>query len=190
MNRVVTKMAPATGAQPRTMRYTGIDREVTRWYAVRTCFRHEKMALKDLTRQGVEAWLPLLKETRRHHRKMREVEIPLLGSYIFVHINEKGYLPVISSPYVNGFIRFGDHIVPVPDEEMELLHRIVGAAEIIDARQRVMEPGDMVEIIGGKLTGVRGVIEEQRGNHEVSVSLITIGYTLVLQVDPKFLRKI
>lgn len=178
------------GAPAKTIRYTGIDREVMRWYAVRTAFRHEKMAMRDLLRQGVEAWVPLLKETRRYTRKVREVELPLLASYLFVRINEKGYYPVVQSPYINGFVRFGEQIVPVPEEEMELIRRVVGDAAILEASQRTLQVGDLVEIIGGKMTGIRGVLEEERNGNRVSIALETLGYTLVIEVDPKHLRRI
>lgn len=185
-----SEQSPTLLTRSRTIRYTGIDRHVERWYAVRTSFRHEKVAQRDLERQGLKAWLPLLKETRRYERKYREVEIPLLGSYLFVCINERGYYPVIQSPYISGFVRFGEDILPVPEQEMDLIRLIVGEAEVIEAKHRELIIGDMVEIIGGKMTGVRGVLEGQRNRNQVSVSLQTLEYTLVIEVDPKYLRRI
>jgi transcription antitermination factor NusG len=185
-----TEQNPTLLTRSRTIRYTGIDRHVERWYAVHTPFRHEKLAQRDLERQGIKVWLPLLKETRRYERKYREVEIPLFSSYLFVCINERGYYPVIQSPYISGFIRFGEDILPVPEQEMDLIRLIVGEAEAIKAKPRELVIGDRVEIIGGKLTGVRGVLEGQRNSNQVSVSLQTLAYTLVVEVDPKFLRRI
>jgi transcription antitermination factor NusG len=176
--------------RPQTIRYQGFDSREKRWYAVRTSFRHEKRAQQDLERQGLDAWLPLLRETRRYNRKYREVEIPLLGSYLFVHINAQGYYPVVQSHYINGFVRFGDHILPIPDVEIALIRRIVGDTKVLESTQREMEAGDVVEIIGGKLTGVRGVLEGRRNRKRVSVSLTNLGYVLVIEVDPSLLRRI
>ncbi len=181
---------PLTEGRSRIIRYSGFDRKEERWYVVRTSFRHEKIAFRDLERQGLQAWLPLLRETRQYDRKFREVEIPLLGSYLFVHINERGYYPVLQSPYISGFVRFGEHILPVPEQEMALIRRVVGDAEILEASKRDLVIGDMVEIIGGKMTGVRGILEDQLNRNQVSVSLQTLGYTLVIEVDPAYLRKI
>lgn len=172
------------------IRYRGFDKSELRWYAVRTSFRHEKMAQRDLERKGLEAWLPLIRETRRYDRKRRVVELPLVSSYLFVHINENGYYPVLESPYVSGFVRFGDDILPVPMEELELIRRVVGETAKIKAENRLPMIGDQVEIIGGHLTGVRGVLEKHLNNNQVSISLQTLCVTLVLEVNPKYLRKI
>lgn len=191
MNTAGTFLPPATADQPRTgIRYHGFDRLESRWYAVRTSFRHEKRAQQELLRQGLDAWLPLLKETRRYNRKNREVEIPLLGSYLFVHINAQGYYPVVQNPYVNGFVRFGDHVLPVPEEEIALIRRIVGDGEVRETSKRDLREGDLVEIIGGKLTGVRGILEGPRNRKRVAVSLQNLGFVLVIEVDPKCLRRI
>lgn len=191
MNTAGTSSSPCNQDQPgRAIRYHGFDRSEARWYAVRTSFRHEKRAHQDLARQGLDAWLPLLKETRRYNRKYREVEKPLLGSYLFVHINAQGYYPVIQSPYVSGFVRFGEDILPIPEDEIALIRRIVGEGEVREAAKRELREGDLVEIIGGKLTGIRGILEGPRNRKRVSVSLHNLGYVLVIDVDPKLLRRI
>lgn len=160
------------------------------WYAVRTPFKREKLAQSDLQRQGVETYLPILHEVRRYASKTREVDTPLIRSYLFVRINEKGYHPVVACPYVSGFIRFGDHIVAVPEDEMNLLRRIVGEAELKEAEPGLFEDGDQVEIIGGKLTGIRGTLVERKGKNQVAVALQVIGYSLIMDVDPIHLRRL
>lgn len=183
-------MTSQNGPSPRTLRYTGIHPVDEQWFAVRTPFKREKLAQKELQRQGVETYLPLLHEVRRYASKNREVDIPLIRSYLFVRINESGYHPVVACPYVSGFIRFGDHIVAVPEEEMDLLRRIVGEAGLTDAEQGIFEEGDQVEIIGGKLTGIRGTLVERKGKNQVAVALQVIGYSLIMDIDPAHLRRL
>lgn len=185
-----TGIPPVLPVKTRAIRYKGIDTCSPQWYAVRTSFRHEKIAFRDLKRQGLDVWLPLVKATRRYERKERDVEIPLLSSYLFVRIHKKEYHAVIKSPYISGFVRFGEDILPIPDKEIELIRLIIGDVDIVNTRQSELLVGDRVEIIGGKLTGLQGILEGQLNQNKVSISLGTLGYTLVLEVDPKYLRKI
>ena len=161
-----------------------------KWYAVRTPFKREKLALADLTRQGIECYLPMLHEVRRYDHKYREVDLPLIRSYLFVRLNEKGYYPVVTCPYVSGFVRFGEEIISIPEEEMALLRRIVGEGELRDAEEGIFDEGDIVEIIGGKLTGIKGTLIEHKGKNQVAISLNAIGYSLIMDIDPAHLRRV
>ncbi len=148
------------------------------------------MALADLTRQGIECYLPMLHEVKRYEHKYREVDLPLIRSYLFVRLNESGYHPVVACPYVSGFIRFGEEIVSIPEEEMDLLRRIVGEAQLSGAEEGIFDEGDIVEIIGGKLTGIKGTLIEHKGKNQVAISLNAIGYSLIMDIDPAHLRHV
>lgn len=157
---------------------------------MRTPFKREKLALADLTRQGIECYLPMLHEVKRYEHKYREVDLPLIRSYLFVRLNESGYHPVIACPYVSGFVRFGEEIVSIPEEEMALLRRIVGEGNLQDAEEGIFDEGDHVEIIGGKLTGIRGTLVERLGKNRVAIALNAIGYSLIMDIDPAYLRRV
>ena len=160
-----------------------------KWFAVRTPFKREKLALADLTRKGLVCYLPLLHDVRRYQKKVREVDIPLIRSYLFVCLNESAYHDVVTCPYVSGFVRFGEEIVSVPEEEMNLLRRIVGEAGLCDAEEGIFNEGEVVEIIGGKLTGITGTLIERKGKNQVAIALNVIGYSLVMDIDPIHLRR-
>lgn len=146
--------------------------------------------MADLTRQGITCYLPMLHEVRRYAHKNREVDLPLIRSYLFVRLNESNYHPVVACPYVSGFVRFGEEIVPIPEEEIALLRRIVGEGGLRDAEEGIFDEGDQVEIIGGKLTGVHGTLVERKGKNCVAIALNVIGYSLIMDVDPVHLRRV
>jgi transcriptional antiterminator RfaH len=170
--------------------HTGFHPTERRWFAVRTSFRHEKQALKDLKRMDIEGWLPLITITRFYVSKRREVQLPLINSYLFVHISQSEYIRVLESQYISCFVHFGKEIVSIPDEEIAFIRLVVGEAKIVAVSPRELLPGDQVEIIGGRLTGLIGVIEDKKKNHLVSISLDRLGFTFTMDVDLKYIRKL
>lgn len=170
--------------------HTGFHQTERRWFAVRTSFRHEKQALKDLKRMDIEGWLPLITITRSYVSKRREVQLPLINSYVFVHVNQSEYIRVLESQYINCFVHFGKEILSIPDEEIAFIRLVVGEGKIVAVTPRELLPGDAVEIIGGRLTGLKGVIEDKKKNNLVSICLDRLGFTLVMDVDLKYIRKL
>lgn len=169
--------------------HTGFHQTERRWFAVRTSFRHEKQALRDLKRLEIEGWLPLITITRSYVSKRREVQLPLINSYLFVHINQSEYIRVLESPYISCFVHFGKEIISIPDEEIAFIQLIVGEGKIVSVSPRELLPGDEVEIIGGRLTGLKGVIEDKKKNNLISICLDRLGFTFVMDVDLKYIRK-
>src|SRR5437899_3222650 len=55
-----------------------------RWFLVRTRPKCEQKAEMNLSAQGFRAYLPQIRKTIRHARKLRTVRAPLFPGYLFV----------------------------------------------------------------------------------------------------------
>ena len=161
-----------------------------RWFAVYTPFRREKSALKELEKRGIECYAPLVERVRKYERKIKTHHIPLINNYVFVRITKSEYVEVLKSRDVLDFVRFDRAIIAIPEEEIRLLQRIVGESSDVEAAHKKPSVGQRVEIIGGKLTGISGVVREEKGKHQVLVDLETLGWSLCLEVHPKYLRPV
>lgn len=161
-----------------------------RWFAVCTKYKREKLVHKRLEYRGIESYLPLQKLIRRSTRKIRKVELPLISRYIFTRIVKKEYIPVLDTPDVTGFVHFSNNLIAIPGQEIALLKRIVGECFEIEAAPSNFVQGDEVEVIAGKLTGLRGVLLEKENKHNFLVELRHIGYALRIQIDPELLRRV
>ncbi len=161
-----------------------------RWFAVYTSYKREKIAFKDLTANGIEAYLPLQHHTRRYVRKVKEVELPLISHYVFVKIKKSEYVKVLQSPYVVKFVKFSNNLISIPENEIELIKRIIGEGYFVEINSDDFNVGDEVEVIGGKLTGLHGVLLEKENNHFLSVELKSLGLSLKVSIKPNLLRKI
>lgn len=166
-----------------------LDHLEARWFAVYTRSKCEKKALAGLIKKGIRAYVPLLKYTRIYGRKKRNVELPLISSYVFVKITKDQYVKVIEMSEILCFVRFSNNLISIPDHEIQLLQKIVGEAQNLRFDSENLVPGSPVEIIAGALTGLKGVLVSEMNKNEFIVELEHIGINLRMSVPLKNLRK-
>ncbi len=161
-----------------------------KWFAVYTKYKREKIVHKQLKEIGIQSFLPLQKVTRYYTRKIKHVELPLLSCYIFVKITKAEHVPVLRIPDVVDFVKINKNLISIPEHEINVLRQVIGEQvdmEMIKSGQ--LKEGDWVEIISGRLVGLKGQLIEQKSNKNFVISLEKLGYDLHLQVDPKILKK-
>jgi transcription antitermination factor NusG len=167
-----------------------LDDSIPKWFAVYTHYKREKIAAKELAKTGIEVYLPIQTLTRRYVRKVKKVELPLINHYVFVKITKKEYVRVLQCPYVVSFVKFSKNLVSIPEEEIDLIKRILGEAETVQIDNTVFQKGDEVEVIGGNLTGLKGTLIEKENSQYLSVRLTNIGFSLNVSIAAHLLRKI
>lgn len=167
-----------------------LDPVEPKWFAVYTRFKCEKMAFRQMARKGITVYLPLQKHTRRYTRKIRTVELPLISCYLFVKITKDQYVTVLETENVQGFVRFSQNLISIPDHEIDLMKRILGESWEVQAEKTSFVRGDEVEIAVGNLLGMKGtLIEVKDEKPQVLVDLEHLGYTLRISVDKSILKK-
>lgn len=167
-----------------------LNEKELRWFAVYTKYRREKQVLKRLQQKGVEVYLPLQRLVRRHVRKVRVVELPVISCYIFVRITKSAYVPVLETTDVVNFVKFSHNLIAIPDQEMMTLQQIVNEGLPVEAVRNGYEVGDAVEITAGNLKGLQGILLKKNTNNNFLIDLSKIGYSLLMQVDPGILKRI
>lgn len=160
-----------------------------RWFAINTRYKAEKVVFQALQKKGVEAYLPINKVVREYTRKRKIVELPLINCYLFVRINKVQYNAVLETHHVIRFIRFANNLISIPEDEIELLRRICDERQNIQSEPLQFHAGQAVEIIGGNLTGVKGILAAQSGRNFV-VELNHIGIGLHMEIDRRLLQPI
>ena len=130
-------------------------------------------------------------EEKRYLRKRKIVEKPIIASYVFVHIAKEHYVFVLKTMGVGSFLKIGNEIYPIPAEEIEILRKVVGEFDFdeVNISTLVMLEGDEVEIIRGKLTGIRGVVIESDKNNNIVVQMQNLGVALTFEIEAKYLQK-
>lgn len=167
-----------------------LDSNEFRWFAVRTRFKSEKLAQKQLKSKSIETYLPIRTLVRKYSRKLRQVEMPLIHSFVFVRIIKSQYVPVLETEYVSSFLKFGNNILSIPDEQINMLRRLLGENIDIEVTEEKFHKGDWVEVTHGPLMGLRGRLVNIQGKERVLVEIMNSGFSIHMEIENNLLHKI
>ena len=166
----------------------------SRWYAVRTRSRQEKAAAATLTKLRVQNYLPLVSQLRQWSDRKQTVELPLFGGYLFVRSAslENDKLQVLKVPGIVGFVGNQGGSLPVPDEEIEAVQKVlsIGASFSLSP---VLEEGDRVRVVRGALSGVEGRLAPTHSASRLVISIDMIHQSISVNVsrtDVELIRKV
>lgn len=167
-----------------------LDKEEARWFAVRTKFRDEKVAVKELEGKQIEAYLPIKQMLKTYGRKKRLVEMPLINSHLFVKIVYSQYEAVISAHYVTGFVKIGKNLLSIPYNQIELMRKLLGEGYEVEASFKELVVGVDIEVVSGPLMGMRGKLVSWQGKDKVVIDLDNFEYHLAITIDSKLLKRV
>lgn len=166
-----------------------LDENEPRWFAIYSAFKKEKFAKKLLEKKGIEVYLPLQKVVRRYERKIKRLELPLINCYLFVCITKQEYVKVLETDYILRFVKIGKDLLSIPEEEIQIMQRILGENVVVEIEERGFFQGDDVVISKGNLAGLEGKLVNFQSKERVLVELTSIGYSLFLEMDKTLLVK-
>jgi len=153
--------------------------EKVHWYALYTAPRAEKKVAERFTESGIEHYLPIQKVMRKWSDRMKEVEVPVVNGYIFVHISELQFKSVLNTYGAIQFVREFGKPVPIPDKQLARLRFMVDNADgPVDFSLEDLSPGTPISIIRGPMQGLVGELKEIKGKHHVVIRLDKFGYAI------------
>jgi transcription antitermination factor NusG len=158
------------------------------WYAAYTHSKAEKTVAVELVKIGVEYYLPLQWTIRQWSDRKKKVQIPLIKSYIFVHIRPKEHMQVLQVPGVVKIVHFDGKPVPIPEWQIQNLRILMGAHVQVSSVAKDFEKGEEVQIANGPLKGLRGKILQMNGQRKLVISIDALDYNLTVDIDPVFVE--
>jgi transcription antitermination factor NusG len=158
-----------------------------KWYAIYVRSRFEKKVYAQLLRQNIETYLPLIEEVRLWSDRKKKVQEPLFKGYLFVRINIKAKLNVLRADGVVKFVGIRDRSSAIPDDQINCIKVLLHS---VGAIRRVKYPtvGERVEVIGGPLRGIRGIVSQNRGSTRLVITIDAISRAFSVEVQPELLR--
>ena len=142
------------------------------WYIIYTKAQKEELAQFHLKLKNLESVFPRLL-LPVFSRKQKRI-VPLFPNYLFVRIDfDKEYDFVRWSPGVKCFVSFNDRPHPLEDGVVEYILDRADKNGIIAARPN-LKKGQEVQICGGPLAGLAGIIQnppDAKGRVTVLLSL-------------------
>jgi len=167
-----------------------LSSDIPKWFAIVTKYKCEKSELRALNLKGVNACVPQQEVIRLHGTRKRKVAIPVISCYAFVKITSREYVKVLETENVAKFVSFNKKLISIPENEIETLKIIANEiTKPITATPGSFREGDKVEIVSGKLTGLKGALVSIKGKRKFVIELKNMGFSLHLQIEPKYLKK-
>lgn len=170
-----------------------IKKKEVRWYAIYSRSRYEKRAHQFLTENGIESYLPLVKRWRIWSDRKKQVDMPLLPSYLFVHTaveNPNTYFSILNTPGVVRFITFEGKAVAVPDWQIAALKRLNSEGIDMECLDESPPPGTPVEVTQGPMKGFCGEVVSVGKNKKVILRLDTLDKCVTLNIPVALVKMI
>ena len=138
------------------------------WTVLYTKPRQEKSLARDLLRQTVPFYLPLVKRTLQYGRRQITSFAPLFGGYLFM-VGSESQRAV--SWATNRVLR----ILPVNDSaqliaDLRQVQRLIAANVPLTVESR-LQAGQKVRVRSGAFAGVEGIVLRRRGEIRLLVSV-------------------
>jgi transcription termination/antitermination protein NusG len=155
----------------------------TRWYAVRTRSRHEKLVSRQLESQGIQSFLPVITKISKWSDRRKEVELPLFSGYAFVRLDHASgeRVRVLQTQGVVNFVGVQGSGVPIPDQEIENIN-ILLASKVTYQERPYLQVGQRVRVCGGALDGVQGILAAENSDRSLVISVGLIQRSISVRV--------
>ncbi len=134
------------------------------WMAIYTMPRAEKKVEVRLLNIGIEAYCPTYTTLRQWSDRKKKVELPLIPSYVFVHVHERERLTVLEDFGVRNFVYWQGKPGIIRDAEIEALKSELNDFEVPEA-----QVGDYIVIEEGAFKGQEGKVKHRTSNTIVIV---------------------
>lgn len=134
------------------------------WLAIYTKSRAEKKVEQRLLKNGFEAYCPTYTTLKQWSDRKKKVELPLIPSYVFVHVDERERTQVLQDSGAMNFIFWQGKPAVIRQEEIEALQSIISNVEIPEA-----QIGEYLVVEHGAFKGQAGKVKHITGNTVVLV---------------------
>jgi transcription antitermination factor NusG len=163
-----------------------LDRLDKCWFAIQVRPRYEFLVACTLRNKGFEEFLPSYKSKRQWSDRKKEVELPLFPGYVFCRFNAQIRTPILTTP---GIIRIVSPHLAIPDSEIEAIQAVV-ASSVPASPCSYIKVGSRVELIGGPLAGIQGILVSYRNQHRLVLSVTLVQSSISVEVDHTEVRPI
>jgi transcription antitermination factor NusG len=155
-----------------------------RWFVARVLTHQENRAQFNLHRLGFRSFLPRLRRTVRHARKLRETMNPLFPGYIFIVIDlsKQRWRSINGTFGVASLIMGAEHPTPVPPGVVEALVASCESRGVVRLDDS-LEIGQKVRILSGPFAETVCRLADLDDRGRVRVLLEIMGMEVAAQLD-------
>ena len=164
-------------------------RELCPWYALNVKHQHEFAVRAALEYQGCEVFLPTCRVKKRWSDRVKQIEMPLFGGYVFVRFPAEQRIAVLETPGVFHTVNFLGRPAAIPESEIETLRRAIASALPLRPWPQ-LEPGTRVRIERGPLRGVEGVLLREKEGYQLVIGVEMLRRFVAVELAPEMVSAI
>ena len=155
------------------------------WYVVHTKPHKETLAVKNLERQGFNAYCPETIQSKRRSKCWQKIVEPLFPRYLFVQLSMgvDNFAPIRSTLGVLGLVKFGSQPAVISESAIAVIQTQENELKRNCDKQPNWQTGDLLEILEGPFSGMKGVFFKEEGLERVSLLLDILGKQNCVTVD-------
>lgn len=143
------------------------------WYLIQTKPRSENLALENLSNQGYNCYLPMMKIEKVLNKRIEIKKVPLFPRYLFVNLDldfeSKSWAPIRSTRGVSSLVRFGQSPAKIHDELVQYIYSREHLSE--SKAQPLYQQGQSLKIIKGPFSGFDSIYQGMDSEMRVIVLL-------------------
>jgi transcriptional antiterminator RfaH len=160
------------------------------WYLIHTKPRQEALALTNLSRQGFECYMPMLRLQKIQQRKTALVAEPMFPRYLFIRLDTSGsgqsWSPIRSTLGVNQLVRFGGQPAKVDGQLIDLIR----SREQGTQTQPLFSAGENVTVADGPFAGLEAIYQNTDAESRSMILLNILSKPVAMRIDTASLRKV
>ncbi len=157
------------------------------WHVIYVKSRHEFVTASELTRKGIETYLPAVRKVSQWKDRKKLIDYPLFPGYVFVRVPlyPGAFLEVLKTRGVVTFISLDAGTpTPVSSEEIETLQILMKSNRHVDVFPELKE-GMRIRIKNGPLKGAEGFLSKKEEDLMFLVNIELLGRSVAVRVIPQ-----
>ena len=142
-----------------------------RWYVALVRMHHEKKVAERLSKMGIDSFVPVQQQIHQWSDRRKMVDTVLLPMMVFVHVNPKERMEVLSFSTVSRYMVMRGESTPavIPDEQMARFRFMLDySEEAVCMNDTPLARGEKVRVIKGPLSGLVGELVTVGGQSAVA----------------------
>lgn len=160
------------------------------WFVLRTRSRYEKKLSENLTKQGIRTYLPTKIERRQWSDRMKKVEVPLFGGYLFVQMQEANRYQILNTPGAVNFVYFSGKYAQLTRKDIEMIHLALDDTQELEVLDTELYPGKAVKITSGPFKGFEAKLIHHNGKGKLVLEVKAIAQGVVIELSKTKIKPI
>lgn len=159
------------------------------WYALFTRYQHEKLVATALSNKSYDVYLPTYRTVHRWQDRNKQLSLPLFPCYVFLRGGLDRQLQILTTPGLLHIVSWGGRPAVIPSVQIDAVKQILGSGSPVQSHP-FMRCGDRVRVKTGPLMGLEGILERNKGQARLVLSMEMLGRAAAVEIEAWNLERI